>query len=312
MVSKTLQSTSVTFPRHSGDSCPEEILRHLPAALRAEITRLWDNPPPEELRLRLGTYSCLCRGGETVPLGTVLTPAEMDRIVNSLCGGSMYAHRDTLRRGYLTLRGGIRVGVCGEMREEGGQTRNICRVTSLIFRIPRPHAVPTDTVCRLLCAAHPGRGTLIYSPPGIGKTTLLRALIVALASPPYRLRLAVIDSRRELAACGTDTACGAEWLCGYPKGEGIEIATRTLAPALIVCDEIGNEEEAAAICAACNAGVPLLATAHGADVVGLLRRPALRRLHRQGIFGSYVGLSRPAGGELRQRVTRAESVCGCD
>ena len=312
MVSKTLQTPSIISPRHSGDPCPEEILRHLPAALAAEIHRLWHNPPPEEIRLRQGAYSCLCRGGETVPLGMVLTPAEMERIVNSLCGGSMYAHRDTLRRGYLTLRGGIRVGVCGEMREEGGQIRDICRVTSLIFRIPHPYAVPTDTVSRLLCSLHPGRGVLIYSPPGVGKTTLLRALIVALASPPYRLRLAVIDTRRELAACGTDSACGAEWLCGYPKGVGIEIATRTLAPALIVCDEIGDEEEAAAICAACNAGVPLLATAHGADVSGLLRRPALRLLHRQGIFGSYVGLSRSAGGELCQRVTRAENVCGCD
>ena len=312
MVTQLLYPPPIIAPCHNGDSCPAEILRHLPAALAAEIRRRWDNPPPEEIRLRLGAYSCLCHRTKTVPLGAALTPAEMDHIVNSLCGGSMYAHRDTLRRGYLTLRGGIRVGVCGEMREEGGQARDICRVTSLIFRIPRAYAVPTDTVSRLLCATHPGRGVLIYSPPGVGKTTLLRTLIVALSSPPYDLRLAVIDTRRELAACGTDTACGVEWLSGYPKGVGIEIATRTLAPALIVCDEIGDEEEAAAICAACNAGVPLLATAHGADVGGLLRRPALRLLHRQGIFGSYVGLSRPAGGALCQRVTRAEDVCGRD
>lgn len=290
-------------------SCPQEILQHLPPAMAAEVRRRWAHFCPEELRLRRGGYSCLCRGGETVYLETVLTQENMDAILCSLCGGSMYAHRETLRQGYLTLRGGIRVGVCGRMRSDGGRLLGIIAPSSLIFRIPRAVRVPTDTVCRLLRTVHPGRGVLIYAPPGVGKTTLLRGLIGALTAPPNALRLAVIDTREELSACGTDTASGAEWLSGYPRAVGIEIATRTLSPQLIVCDEIGETGEAEAICAACNAGVPLLATAHGDSVRGLLSRRGLRMLHDHGVFGSYVGLSR-RGESLCQQVSPAGDICG--
>ena len=200
------------------EACPPQILRHLPPDLAAEIRRLWCAPPPEELCLRRAGQSCLCRGRTAIPLSRRLHGQEMDEILNRLCGGSMYAHQDTLRQGYLTLDGGIRVGVCGRMRMDGNRPMGILDISSLIFRIPRAVAVPTETVCRLLCQTHPGRGTLIYSPPGVGKTTLLRALIPALTSPPYRLRLAVIDTREELSACGAQYAGGAEWLIGYPRG----------------------------------------------------------------------------------------------
>ena len=133
---------------------------------------------------------------------------------------------------------------------------------------------------------------LIYAPPGVGKTSLLRSLIVALAGPPYERQLAVIDTREELSACGTRECCGAEWLVGYPRAVGIEIATRTLAPHLIVCDEIGNDDEIDAILAASNCGVPLLASVHGGSLQQIFSRSAIRKLHQAGVFQYYVGLQR--------------------
>lgn len=289
--------------------CPPRLISLLPPATAAEIRRRWSDPAPQEIRLRVGPHSCLCRDGITVPLSCSLTQGELSEILVRLCGGSLYAHKETLRRGYLTLHGGIRVGVCGRVRESGG-AMGIPEVSSLIIRIPRALTLPTDPVCRLLMHTHPGRGALIYAPPGVGKTSLLRSLIVALSAPPYRRQLAIIDTREELAACGTRESCGAEWLFGYPRAVGIEIATRTLAPHLIVCDEIGEMGEAEAICAACNAGVPLLATAHGGQLSALLGRRGLRLLHEHGVFGSYVGLSRRADGTLCQQVTAAERICG--
>ncbi len=289
--------------------CPTSITACFPSRLVAELARKRPEFPAEELRLRRGAGSCLRGGSGVVLLEISLSQGEMDGILNALCGGSMYAHQETLRQGYVAVRGGIRVGVCGRMRMDGGRVLGIGEVSSLVFRFPRFVAVPTDAVCRLLRVVHPGRGVLIYSPPGVGKTTMLRALIRALSSPPQALRLSVIDTREELSACGTEIESGADFLTGYPRAAGIGIATRTLNPQLILCDEIGEVDEAEAICAACNAGVPLVATAHGADTVSLLRRRGLRMMHESGVFGSYVGLSRAPDGSLTQTVSLARDVC---
>ena len=84
-------------------------------------------------------------------------------------------------------------------------------------------------------------------------------------------------------------------LSGYPRALGIEIAARSMNAQLIVCDEIGDVSEAQAIVAAQNCGVPLLATAHGSSVEGLLRRTGIRILHDARVFGAYVGIRREAG-----------------
>lgn len=287
--------------------CPEAVMACLPPRLEAELSRQAVIGHVEELRLRRGGGSEICALGTSVTLRTVLTGEEMEAILVALCQGSMYAHQETLRQGYMVMRGGIRVGVCGRMRTEGCRVLGIGEISSLVFRFPRYIDLPTEEICRLLCRVHPGRGVLIYSPPGVGKTSLLRALIRALTNPPHAFRLAVIDTREELSACGTVEAARADWLSGYPRAQGIEIATRTLNPQLILCDEIGEVAEAEAIRDACNAGVPLVATAHGDAAASLLRRQGLRCLHESAVFGSYVGLSRDGGG-LRQRVTLAEDA----
>lgn len=295
-----------TAPAAAVCGIPAGVLRCLPARLAEELCGR-RTAAVEELRLHGGGRSCLCTAGGVALLETVLDVAETEQILNNLCGGSMYAHAETLREGYVTLSGGVRVGVCGRLQVHEGKVLGLGEVTSLIFRFPRAVAVPADDICRLLLS-HPGQGVLIYSPPGVGKTTLLRSLIRALAAPPILRRVAVVDTREELAACGTATGLCADWLSGYPRAKGIEIATRTLGAQIIVCDEIGGAEEADAICAACNAGVPLVATAHAASVEGLLRRRGLRQLHDHGVFGSYVGLTRAAGQGLMRRVTSADEA----
>ena len=139
------------------------------------------------------------------------------------------------------------------------------------------------------------RGVLIYAPPSVGKTTLLRSVAARMAGGEHPLRVAVVDTRGELCYSLGAPSLLLDLLAGYPRGVGLSIAARTLSAQLIVCDEIGDLAEAREIVEAHNCGVPLLASAHAADIRELLARPGMRLLHESRCFGAYVRLFRQPG-----------------
>ena len=104
------------------------------------------------------------------------------------------------------------------------------------------------------------------------------------------MRVALVDSRDELGFLPESRRLSVDVLTGYPKAEGIYIATAFMNPEVIICDEIGSPEEARAIASAQNCGVPLIASAHGEDILSVLRRPSMRALHDAYAFGLYVGI----------------------
>lgn len=244
----------------------------------------------EELRLKRDRPSYLCAGGYNRPLDVVLDGREMEDTLVALCAGSLYAHSDTIRRGYLSLDGGIRVGLCGRASVEGGQVVGVYDVSSLCFRFPGRLTVACEKLAHLVRS---NRGSmLIWAPPGVGKTTCLRAMAEALSSGDDPLRVCLVDSRGELGYGLEGKALCLDVLNGYPRALGIEIALRTLNAQVIVCDEIGSGEDASALSAAHGGGVSLIASAHAATLSELLRRETMRTLHRARVFGTYVGLSR--------------------
>ena len=122
-------------------------------------------------------------------------------------------------------------------------------------------------------------------------------------------RVSVIDTRGELGGVFENTLATVDVLTGYPKSLGIEIAARTMNSELMVCDEIGDEAEAVAIIAAQNCGVPLLASAHGDTLRGLLRRSGIRALHNAGVFGAYVRIERVIGeSDYRYTINNAREA----
>ena len=133
---------------------------------------------------------------------------------------------------------------------------------------------------------------MIYSPPGEGKTTLLRELIIKLSQGTNAKRIGVIDTRDELAFGLEDGALLVSILSRYPRALGIEIAVRTMNSQIIVCDEIGDIEEANAIIEAQGAGVPLIASCHGKSTKDILSHLGILKLHRAKIFDYYVGIKR--------------------
>ena len=264
----------------------------LPLKLKDEILRLASfrgssGEGVSEIRIRAFGVSSIVIFGERVELSHTVEKGEIENVVATLCEGSLYAFRDGIKDGYIAIDGGIRVGVCGQARYDGGKLMGISEITSLVFRIP------TRTVSEpeLLYGAwrECSRGMLIYSPPGVGKTTALRALASFIGSGKCGLQVAVVDERCEFRPDDYRRA-SVDILRGYKRSCGVEIALRTLSPEVIIVDEIGRAEEAEAMLESLNSGVRLIASAHASSLVELKRRTSVKPFLECGIFDVFVGI----------------------
>ena len=260
----------------------------------------------EELRLRVARpLTVLTPEGELS-----VAPANREAIVDRedleqmVSEYSRYASVETLRQGYLTVRGGFRLGVCGSTVMRDGAVRNLKDFSALSLRIVREQiGIGTGFAGQLFDENGRFLSTLILSPPGGGKTTLLRDLIrcVSLgdrAHPP--LRVAVVDERSEIAVSHQGRAQmelgnHTDVLDACPKALGIPMVLRAMNPQVIAVDEITVAEDIAAACAAANCGVGLLATIHAADVSELKQKPLYSRLLEAGVFRRCIRIENTQG-----------------
>lgn len=295
------QANTEHIPSVLTEWLPQRIL----LALSRETGR-WD-----ELHLRVGRACTVTVSGENRYLNVTITAEEMEALLMRLCEGSLYAHRESLLEGYIALKGGIRVGVCGQamLADGGGRLLGVRAVDTLCIRFPHPLRGLGDGIAAEIRRCFP-LGTLVFAPPGEGKTCLLRSLAARFSGGDAPLRVALVDTRRELDDGGFDDTLCLSVLSGYPKGLGIEIATRTMNAQLIICDEIGADE-ASAVVQAANCGVPVIASAHAATVEGVIYRPNMRALHEAAVFGQYVRIHRRGDSrDFGYDVTRWEEVNG--
>ena len=269
---------------------PASVARLLPESLLTEIP-LRARGAVNELHLRADSNAWLTCGKENVSLATVFSRRQIEDVFLAVCGGSLYAHADTVREGFVSLGDGVRVGIAGRAVREGERTVGIRDVSALCFRIPTNAWVDPAPLLALLERFSYVRGLLLFSPPGGGKTTALRSLVRALGSGEHPRRVAVVDTRCELAPFLSSRGLCVDILSGYPRREGIEIAVRSMGAQVVVCDEICGADDAKTILELHGGGVPLIATAHAADRERLLSRADLALLHRAGTFGAYVDVN---------------------
>ncbi len=236
-----------------------------------------------EIRLRVNRPAQLRLLDGSCAEGVCVTRQRLEDIVARLNMGSYYAIEDQLRQGYFTARGGIRVGVCGKMNREAGGEYTLSGIGSVCIRIPRE-----IRNCAMPIWEKTGfENILIISPPGMGKTTMIRDYI-RLASDSGR-NIAVADERREIAACmegvpQMDVGKCTDVIDDCPKERAIPLLLRSCAPEMIAADEIALESEAAALREASKCGVKIAATAHASGFRDVLERKALGSLIREGIF----------------------------
>lgn len=243
-----------------------------------------------EIRVRPGKKTYVITAKGNFPCGPVMTEEAFGRIFSVLNGGSLYKHEYTLPFGYFTDVFG---GRCGAVCDISGEplAQAVIRVRGLNIRIPRFVRGLSEDMCRQLYGAGGVAGTLIYAAPCTGKTTVIRDIARVLSEFPNRLRVCVVDERREFDSADYRPDANIDILSGYHKQQGIEIAVRTLSAQVIICDEIGDFDDAKGICQLANSGVPLIATAHAQSLDELFHKDAIRLMRDKGIFKTYIHLT---------------------
>lgn len=261
-----------------------------------------------EIRLRRDMMTTITVDGRNVIVSSDrCTSSDLTQTLARLTEDSVHTYGESLKEGFISLDGGFRIGVCGRASVSGGAINGVYDISSICIRIPHEIRGVCGEVKRI-CTS-PLCGAVIYSPPGIGKTTLLRDLASSMSSGSGAYRVAVIDTRGEIYLPDMFSSSIADFLTGYPRAAGIEIATRTLSPEIIICDEIGSSDEASSILAAQSSGVPLIATAHASSLDELMRRPHIKTLCDAMVFRYAIGISRKRG-ERRFDISAHELTGG--
>jgi len=298
------------------DVLSRDVLSLLPQRISSYLQLLSEKTKEEihEIRFRAGQIPSLCINDGEYLINELtsssievkkISQEDIQEILSVMSQNSLYAFSEEIRGGFITLKGGHRVGIVGKTVCDSNKVQSIKYFSGLNIRISRQILNVADPILGYLIDNNIFLNTLIVSPPRCGKTTILRDLVRQLSNgiPHLGIRgqtVGLVDERSEIAACykgipQNHVGIRTDVLDNCPKVEGIMMLLRSMGPGIIATDEIGSMEDADAILTALYSGVGVVATTHGSGLKDILYKPGLKRLIKDRAFNRIIILSSRKG-----------------
>lgn len=296
--------------------CGDEIIRILPEKIGNEVKNFIREGNIQEIRIKVGKPIILILSNEERILDCVTTNDEVKGILVKISNYSLYAYEEEIKQGYITIKGGHRVGIAGECVISNGEIKTIKNISSLNIRISKAVVGSSNKIMPIITGGDRIYNTLIISPPKCGKTTILRDIAKNISNGMYRVglrgkKVVIIDERSEVAACYNgvpqmDVGIRTDVLDNCLKKTGMIMAIRSLSPDVLICDEIGTLGEVEALNMAFNSGVNIVVTVHGFDIEDIYSRKVFKELIDESIIERVVVLSSRKGAGTIERVYKIE------
>ena len=236
----------------------------------------------------------------------IVDQSEISKTIEIMSENSIYAYQDEIKNGFITLKGGHRVGIAGKVVLDGNSIKNIKNISGLNIRISREIPGCSDHVINYILNKKGGiYNTLIISPPQCGKTTILRDLARKISDGICEagfkgMKVGIVDERSEIAACykgipQNNVGIRTDVMDGCPKSLGMSMMIRSMSPQVIITDEIGGQGDKESIMSVINAGVKIIATAHGYNLTELKSRREVIGLMEEKVFERFLVLNNSKG-----------------
>lgn len=294
----------------------DEVIKILPEKISSEIRNFIREGNIQEIRIKVGKPIILTLSNEERILDYVTTSDEVKGILVKISNYSLYAYEEEIKQGYITIKGGHRVGIAGECVISGGEIKTIKNISSLNIRISKAVNGSSKKIMPIITEGDRIYNTLIISPPKCGKTTILRDIAKNISNGIYTLglkgkKVVIIDERSEVAACYNgvpqmDVGIRTDVLDNCLKKTGMIMAIRSLSPEVLICDEIGTLGEVEALNMAFNSGVNIVVTVHGFDIEDIYNRKVFKELIDESIIERVVVLSSRKGAGTIDKVYKIE------